>query len=53
MAGDVHAGETATEGGGMHPTGMHSCVKSFPLMVPGVSVTLFLREDTEATVTCF
>ena len=24
--GGMHAGETATEAGGMHPTGMHSCI---------------------------
>ena len=25
IAGGMCAGETATEAGGMHPTGMHSC----------------------------
>ena len=25
--GAVHAGETATEAGGMHPTGLHSCYR--------------------------
>ena len=25
VAGGVHAGETATDAGGTHPTGMHSC----------------------------
>ena len=39
----MHVGETATEAGGMHPTGMHSCLKSFPLMDSGVSVTLFFK----------
>ena len=49
----VHA-ETATKAGGMHPTGMHSCLKSFPLMDPGgFCYFVFLREDTEATGTCF
>ena len=26
VAGGVHAGEMATEVGGMHPIGMHSCL---------------------------
>ena len=26
MVGDVNAGETATEAGSKHPTGMHSCL---------------------------
>ena len=32
--GGVHAGETATEAGGTHPTGMHSCnYKVFNLLI--------------------
>ena len=27
--GDMRAGETATEAGGTHPAGMHSCRKTF------------------------
>ena len=27
--GGMRAGETATEAGGMHPTGMHSCFQNY------------------------
>ena len=29
MAGGMHAEQMATEAGGMHPTGMHSCCFKF------------------------
>ena len=32
VAGGMHAGETATEVGGMHLTGMHSCLKLKPVL---------------------
>ena len=45
VAGGMHAGETATEAGGTHPSGMHSCSKR--LFKP---VTCCVRHQDATTV---
>ena len=38
VEGGMHAGETATEAGGTHPTGMHSCLMSNNIITQKCSV---------------
>ena len=49
MAGGVRAGETATEAGGMHPTGMHS---GNNCRIPKAMAQRYLKENNRNATTC-